>query len=240
MRASDDWLLTIVQAALRIPRLWRHLDPTFHLTSVGEIDASFLQQEDIGGFIWDVDGTLMGCRHNDVAAPLQDAIASLFARGSTRHVVLSNCSESRFLELGRIFPTTPVLRGYMTPQGVAFRRLLGKEDTWEGGIPSGPLAALRPIRKPSTLLIEYALRELALSIDRVVMVGDQYLTDIAGANLAGIRSIKVPTLARESFSVPVRLLQLVDRGLYRSAVVWKEVSVGRASDRKATEGSGVS
>jgi predicted HAD superfamily phosphohydrolase YqeG len=47
-------------------------------------------------------------------------------------------------------------------------------------------------------------------------VGDQYLTDIAGANLAGIRSIKVPTIGRRSFPLPVRFLQWSEELLFRT------------------------
>ena len=53
----------------------------------------------------------------------------------------------------------------------------------------------------------------------VVMVGDQYTTDIAGANLAGIRSIKVATIARHSFPFPVRLLQTMEDMLVRALAV---------------------
>jgi hypothetical protein len=37
---------------------------------------------------------------------------------------------------------------------------------------------------------------------------------VAGANLGGVRSIKVPTLARETFRPAVRLSQVLERGLY--------------------------
>jgi predicted HAD superfamily phosphohydrolase YqeG len=46
------------------------------------------------------------------------------------------------------------------------------------------------------------------------MIGDQYLTDVAGANLGGVRSIKLPTLARETFRPSVRFSQSLERGLY--------------------------
>jgi predicted HAD superfamily phosphohydrolase YqeG len=39
------------------------------------------------------------------------------------------------------------------------------------------------------------------------MVGDQYFTDIAGANLAGINSVKVPTLSPRSFPLLLRSFQ---------------------------------
>ena len=60
----------------------------------------------------------------------------------------------------------------------------------------------------------YALRELACTKDEAVMIGDQYLTDVAGANLGGVRSIKVPTLAGETFRPAVRFSQALERGLY--------------------------
>jgi HAD superfamily phosphatase (TIGR01668 family) len=197
---SKDWLLTIRQSAVRIPRLWSQLDPTFHLPSVASIDSDFVQQENIRGFIWDVDGTLMGCRHNRVAPDLQDAVATLFARSGTRHVILSNCAEDRFLELGRIFPTAPILRGYLTPRGPACRRLVGQDDQRDPRIEN--TAQLQPIRKPSAILVEFALRELALPPSQVVVVGDQYLTDIAGANATGVRSIKVLTSLRSPSRQP--------------------------------------
>jgi predicted HAD superfamily phosphohydrolase YqeG len=45
------------------------------------------------------------------------------------------------------------------------------------------------------------------------MVGDQYFTDIAGANLAGIRSIKVPTVGRAQFPFVVRWFQRLETAL---------------------------
>ncbi|MCA9722385.1 MAG: HAD hydrolase-like protein, partial [Gemmatimonadetes bacterium] len=49
----------------------------------------------------------------------------------------------------------------------------------------------------------------------VVMVGDQYLTDIAGANLAGARSIKLAAIAPETLPPGIRAGQRVERLLYR-------------------------
>jgi predicted HAD superfamily phosphohydrolase YqeG len=45
-------------------------------------------------------------------------------------------------------------------------------------------------------------------------VGDQYFTDVAGANLAGVRSIKLPTLAKETFRIPVRISHALERAVY--------------------------
>ena len=76
---------------------------------------------------------------------------------------------------------------------------------------------LGPIRKPSRRLVRAALEWLEVE-DRpeaALMVGDQYFTDIASANLAGIRSLKVATLHRASFPRPVRVSQRLEGLLYR-------------------------
>ena len=77
-----------------------------------------------------------------------------------------------------------------------------------------PAGTLRPLRKPDPRLIGFALEALEIE-DRwsVAMVGDQYLTDIAAANLAGIRSIKVPTLGWDTSPLAVRVLQRLDSAL---------------------------
>jgi len=193
--------------------LWRHLEPTFELRSVAAIDEAFLARHGIRAFIWDVDGTLMS-RHGSAVSPrVLERFERLISIPGTRHVILSNCSEDRFAQLGAIFPEIAVLRAYRSPQGVSLRRRLRGQDRWRGHgdgswIPEGG----RQIRKPSKLLIDFAIEELGRPArDEVVAVGDQYLTDIAGANLGGIRSIKVATLERHSFPLAVRQLQRLDR-----------------------------
>ena len=47
-----------------------------------------------------------------------------------------------------------------------------------------------------------------------LMVGDQYLTDIAPANMLGVRTAKVRTVEPRSFPVMVRVLQLAERVIY--------------------------
>jgi predicted HAD superfamily phosphohydrolase YqeG len=72
------------------------------------------------------------------------------------------------------------------------------------------------VRKPDAALIDAAIDELqAAPRSAVFMVGDQYFTDIAGANLAGIASVKVRTVHPESFPIAVRCLQQVERALFR-------------------------
>ena len=65
------------------------------------------------------------------------------------------------------------------------------------------------------------MRELACAKGEVAMVGDQYLTDVAGANLGGIRSIKLPTLAPETFRRSVRAGQIAETVLYAVAHGWR-------------------
>ncbi len=170
--------------------------------------------QNVAGVIWDVDGTLMPRNDSALSTLVRASFENLVALLTLRHVILSNCGEDRFLELGRIFPAIPVLKGYRTAHGLVFRRLLGSEDRWSG-VEIADRRQARPIRKPSRELTEFALRELGCERDRVVMVGDQYFTDVVGANLAGIRSIKVPTLNRESFPFMVRTLQRLEAAAYR-------------------------
>lgn len=75
---------------------------------------------------------------------------------------------------------------------------------------------LRPLKKPSAQLVRLVLEELGSPApERTFMVGDQYFTDIAGANLAGIGSIKVPTLDRAGFPLAVKSFQRMEELLYR-------------------------
>ncbi len=117
-----------------------------------------------------------------------------------------------------MFPDIPIVRAYATADGVVGRILLRGSESWDPrALPADSTAPARAFRKPSTELIAVALKALnADSPEKVLMVGDQYLTDIAGANLAGIRSLKVPTYAPASFPVSVRILQASERLLYRA------------------------
>lgn len=213
-----DWLLTIRQATPGLPRLLCSLGPTLQLAHLGELDARLLARERIRGLIWDVDGTLTHAGRAEVAPEARAAIERLHAAQGLRHVILSNGDEARSHTLAALFPAIPVLTGFVTPAGPAFRRLHGGRHEWsdEAAAAAGP-AVLRRIRKPSAVLVRFAVRELDLDADGVAMVGDQYLTDVAGANLAGVRSIKVPTLGRSTFPLAVRALMRVDEWLFRVA-----------------------
>lgn len=212
MAWGEDWLLTARETLPRIYRLWSQLTPTFELPSIASIDEAFICEHGIRGIIWDVDGTLMP-RHGTAVAPhCADSFRRLMSLPDLRHVILSNCGEERYLQLGKMFPDVPVLRGYGTASGALFRRLLRGEDS----LGEAELRALlgggaRQLRKPNVALVNFAVGELACEQrDSVVAVGDQYFTDVAGANLAGIRSIKVPTLARGSFPLAIRQLQRLE------------------------------
>ena len=216
-RWRDDWLQTVRQTLPRILEVARNFRPTLHLESVAAIDRPFLRSYRLEGIIWDVDGTLMPYHNTRVSPELEPAFQALLAAPDLRHVLLSNSGERRFRELGAIFPKIPVLRAYASPQGILSRRLLGQQDSWsEAELATRLAAGARAIRKPNPILVQHALRQMGeLRREDVVLIGDQYVTDVAGANLAGVRSIKVRTLARKSFPLPVQLLQRIEELVYR-------------------------
>lgn len=192
------------------------MQPTMHVPSVAAIDPSFLKEHRIEGIIWDVDGTLMSNHDSSLAPHLKSWFEQLLACSHLRHVILSNSGEDRYRQLGRIFPKVAVLRAYTAPKGILFRRLHKLIDSWSGTELHQRLASgVRVIKKPNSVLIQYGLWEMGLPRESVVLVGDQYITDIAGANLGGIQSIKVPTLGRKSFPFPVQLLQHIEQLTYR-------------------------
>jgi predicted HAD superfamily phosphohydrolase YqeG len=218
MPAPADWMTTAWQTLPRFFALLGKLRPTFHLPDVTAVDRQFVQRHGARALLWDVDGTLMPHHEREVAAQLRAAFAAL---AGIPQAVLSNCGEERLAELGRIFPALPVLKAYRTPAGeAALRCLASGDERWTTGggqvLPGRPAGRLTPLKKPSAALIELALAELGVDDRRAVfMVGDQYFTDIAGANLAGIRSVKVPTFGRGSFPLAIRIFQHIERALYR-------------------------
>ena len=221
---SATWMQTARRLLPRLARLSRQIRPTFHLDSVNDLSAGRLREWGVEAILWDVDGTLMAHHARRVDPGLAAGFEDLVGAAGLRHAIVSNCQEARFAELGEIFPATPVMLGYETGAGAAFRVRRGPVESWRG--PGAEAASsddgrapgdLRPIRKPSRRIVRAALEELDLA-DRpeaALMVGDQYFTDIASANLAGVRSVKVPTLHRASFPVPVRVSQRLEAVLYR-------------------------
>lgn len=63
----------------------------------------------------------------------------------------------------------------------ALERLLGRE------------VSFTRVGKPGTELFEMGLEELGLERERVVMLGDQWATDVAGARAAGLASVLLTT-----------------------------------------------
>ena len=215
---ATDRLLTIRQTLPRIVALLPQLRPTWHVTSAAEVDAAFLERHEIAAVLWDVDGTVMAFHGSDIAHEFPH-LRVLFRDGPGRHAILSNCDEPRFEVLGQIFPEVPVLRGYVTEAGMVFRHRRGGHDTHRREEVQGLLAnGGRQLRKPSGDLVRYGMEVLEVVDGRAVLVvGDQYLTDIASANLASTRSAKVPTFRPETFPASLRASQRFERGLYRVA-----------------------
>ena len=213
---ATDHLATLRQTIPRIRHLLSQLEPTYQLETVAEIDAAFLERNEIRAVLWDVDGTLMAY-HGDDVDPEFPHIRALFRNGPARHAILSNCDEVRFDELGRMFPEVPLLRGYSAPRESTFRYRLHEIDTHSAEDIEHLLATGgRQIRKPNGELIEYGMEVLAETDPQaVLMVGDQYLTDIASANLAGVRSAKVKTFRRDTFPRSIRTSQLIETLIYR-------------------------
>ncbi len=215
--ALDSFIGTVVQSAPQLATLVGQMQPTWHLMSLAELDAAFLHRHGIRGLIWDVDGTLTAHHATEMAPDAAAPFRKLLADPSLRHIVLSNANERRFVELGVVFPTIPVLRGYRCGATIEYRRVDGSSDSWSSSALAARLAAgARAIRKPSAELVLRAVKEMDCDPAAAVMVGDQYLTDVAGAGLARIRSIKLPTIDRGSFPLPVQLSQILERGLYRA------------------------
>jgi predicted HAD superfamily phosphohydrolase YqeG len=206
---------TLRQSLPRLGHLLSQLQPTYHLDTVAEIDAAFLIELSIDAVLWDVDGTLM-TYHGDEVDNRFSHIRNLFRNGPARHAILSNCDETRYETLSELFPEVHILRGYITADGLVYRHRLEGRDTHTGYEVNSILSnGGSQIRKPSRELIEYGRQVLEVDDPHsVLMVGDQYLTDIASANLAGVRSVKVRTFGPDTFPRPIRLSQRLENLLY--------------------------
>jgi HAD superfamily phosphatase (TIGR01668 family) len=216
LRTGGSAFATFFQVAPHLLKVIRRMRPTWHLPSLAALDAEFIRRHGVKGLIWDVDGTLTGDRRCEILPAAAPAFAALTAIEGLRHVVLSNAGEERYLQLGGIFPALPILRAYRLGNSVLYRRLVGRDDSWSAAELERRLAeGARVIRKPSPELVQYALRELGCAKDEAVMVGDQFMTDVAGANLGGVRSVKLPTVARDSFRVSVKVSQRLELAVYR-------------------------
>jgi len=213
---STEHLATLRQSIPRIGKLLLQLEPTYHLDSVAQVDAAFIEQHGIRVVLWDVDGTLMGYHATDVD-PIFAHVRVMFRDGPGQHAILSNCDETRFLALGEIFPEVPLIRGYVSGDGTVLRYRLGTTDTHSTADVARILSSGgKQIRKPSAALVHYGMRLLDENDPQtVLMVGDQYLTDVASANLAGVQSVKVRTFRRDTFPRSIRTSQRIELMLYR-------------------------
>ena len=212
---SRDQLLTLRQSLPRMAHLLTKMRPSFHLDSAAAVDAAFIEGHGIEAVMWDVDGTVMSYHAQDVD-PAFPHLREMFRNGPARHAILSNCDEERFEVLGRIFPEVHLVRGYTTSEGLVFRNRLGGRDTHDAAQVAELLAnGGRQIRKPSGDLIRYGMSLLEVNNPKsLLMVGDQYLTDVASANLAHARSVKVKTFRRDSFPPAIRFTQSLEKLLY--------------------------
>jgi predicted HAD superfamily phosphohydrolase YqeG len=225
LAARQSPLGTMAQTLPRLRAVLQHMAPTWHLRSLDRLDVAFVMRHGIRGIIWDVDGTLTRF-HDTVLAREANTFRALAMVPTLRHAILSNAGEDRFKELGTIFPEIPVMKGYRVDGVVAIRRLERGHDSWTAEEVASHLAGgAVPLRKPDGALIQAVLRDLGLDPSGSVMVGDQYLTDIAGANLGGIRSVKIPAIGPESLPPGIRIGQRIERLLYRvlhGRPVWDE------------------
>lgn len=214
-KQKRDWLQTLRQSLPVALRVARRMAPTYELGGAAELSDEFLRQHGIRGLLWDVDGTLTHY-HGDRLAPEAEPVRRLFSADGLRHAIVSNCDEDRYAELGLVFPDLPILKLYETAGRTIGRRLERGRETW---FPSGageghgtpPATELVAIRKPDERIIRFAVAQLGVPAESVLMVGDQYWTDVAGAGLAGIRSAKVPTVGRSTFPPVLRVFQTVEK-----------------------------
>ncbi len=215
MATRQSPLGTIAQSLPRIRSILGNLQPTWHMHDLAPLTASFVASHDIAALLWDVDGTLT--RFHDTAwAPEAAPARALLAVPGLRHAIVSNADERRFTELGSIFPEIPVFKGYGTDGRVMLREIVAGQDSWTADELAERLAAgMVPLRKPDGGLLRAVAEHLGVEPARTVMVGDQYFTDIAGANLAGMRSIKLPAIGVAALPPGIRAGQRVERLAYR-------------------------
>lgn len=192
------------------------LTPTYRLPDVTAIDQAFLRREGIELVIWDVDGTLMGYHARRIAPQFAHQIATLVRWDHAKHAVLSNCDERRFVELGTVIPQMPVFRVYATADAWVTRVRRGDQDTHTDTAVRKLLSAgALHVRKPDPRLVPSVMQALGVADPhRTLVVGDQYLTDVAAARLAGARSAKVDTFEPRTFPLRFRATQAVERIVY--------------------------
>ncbi|MDX1389835.1 MAG: hypothetical protein R3344_11635, partial [Acidobacteriota bacterium] len=177
MSASTGWIRTARTVLPRLLGLSRETHPTWWRDSAAQIDDGFLEAEGISGLVWDVDGTLTAHHAREVHASVRARFDALREAADLRHAIVSNCQLPRFAELGELFPDIPVILGFSTADGMAFRvRRRGDESfTGPGAKVLEVGAPSTPIRKPNADLVREALDQMGMSDDpeAAVMIGDQ-------------------------------------------------------------------
>jgi predicted HAD superfamily phosphohydrolase YqeG len=202
---------TLAQSLPRLRAILGNMRPTWHMPDARAITPAFLAAQAIDTIVWDVDGTLTHFHDTHLA---QD-FAVMRAPG-VDHAILSNADERRFQELGSIFPTIPICKGYRIDGVLMVRALLGGRDSFPQVLRDRIGAdGVVPLRKPDGALLAAVIAHLGRDPGRTVMVGDQYFTDIAGANLAGVRSIKLRAIGWTELPPGIRFGQRVEQLCYR-------------------------
>ena len=206
---------TLGQSIGRLGPLIRSMRPTWHMAVLADLDPPFVARHGIAGIVWDIDGTLTAYHDTKVHPEPSPAFTALRTIADLRHVILSNADERRCKELALMFPDIPVVRQYQLGNRLIPRHLLADTDSWNA-VEREEYRALGAIaiRKPSGSLLLEAIAAMGIEPSGAVMVGDQYLTDVAGANLAGVRSIKVPTLARDTYPRMIRFSQWLETTIF--------------------------
>lgn len=206
---------TLQQSLPRMLTVMRYMRPTWHLDSIAELTPQFADTHGIRGMAWDIDGTLTAYHAPALLTEIASAFRALTAHTSLAHVVVSNSPDARFEQLGRLLPDIPVLRVYQVGDELLPRRLWRGQDSMTTAEREAITArGGHALRKPDAALMRFALETLQLPAESVVMIGDQYMTDIAGAGMAGLRSIKVRTLGVSTFPLTIRGAQALERLLY--------------------------
>lgn len=221
MGSNRDWLMTLRQSLPRLRHLVSQMNPTWTVASVADLSSDWFAERGIAAAVWDVDGTLTSYHGPHVGPELEPAFRALRTDRRLSHAVLSNCGEDRFLELSRMFPDLLLVRAYEDPrkpeESFRMRQRIGTSDSMSQAELEGLLrGGARQVRKPDGRLIRETAHLLGVDeISAVVMIGDQYLTDVATANLGGARSIKLLTYAKRTFPFSLRLSQSFEGLLFR-------------------------
>jgi predicted HAD superfamily phosphohydrolase YqeG len=195
------------------------MQPTWHAATIDALTPAFLEQQQVRGVIWDVDGTLTSHHGAQVEPALAPAFRRLVEASNVRHVIVSNAPDARFTQLAQLFPDIPILRLYALHGEVIPHRLHGSRNSLSREeFDALQAAGAVVLRKPNARLTQYALQELDCSASEALMIGDQFMTDVAGARMADVRALKVETAAPRV--IPVRG---TDRAAYRTGAVYRGV-----------------